>query len=106
MPDDGLLEFVLEQLAPLDVSTRPLFGGRGFYLYGNFFGFIADGRLYFRTDDQSRPDYTARGMSAFHPPGRPRGPRAVDRNFEVPPDILEDAPTLRAWAERAATADR
>lgn len=106
MPDHSFVDYVLEQLAPLDLTSKPLFGGRGFYLHGNFFGFVADDRLYFRTDDHSRPDYLSQGMTAFHPPGRPRGPRTVDRNFEVPPDILEDAPTLRTWAEQAAAADR
>jgi TfoX/Sxy family transcriptional regulator of competence genes len=102
MADEELRGFVLNQLEPLEVGVRPLFGGHGFHLGGMFFGFIADGRLYFRTDEASRPEYLERGMTAFHPPGRPRGPRTVDRNFEVPVEILEDEQLLKAWAERAA----
>ncbi len=106
MADEELRDFVLAQFDPLEVSVRPLFGGHGFYLDGAFFGFIADGRLYFRADEESRPAYRERGMTAFHPADRPRGPRTVDRNFEVPPHVLEDPVLLRAWAEQAAAAQR
>ena len=83
-----------------------MFGGHGLYFEGAFFGVISDGRLYFRTDYESRADYVGRGMSALQPKHRPRGPKTVDRNFEVPPDVFADAATLRSWALRAARARR
>lgn len=44
-------------------------------------------------------------MPALQPPdGRPRGPRTVDRSFQVPAEILEEGELLRAWAESAAHA--
>jgi len=88
----------------LPVSTRGLFGSVGLYLDGGYFGFVAGGRLYFRTDDEGRADYLARGMTAFQPRSRPRGPKTVDRNFTVPDEVTSDAETLRQWALRAAKA--
>jgi DNA transformation protein len=106
MTDDELAAIVQERLEPLPLTIRRMFGGRGLYLDGAFFGLINGGRLYFRTDDDSRPGYLDRGMAAFQPPSRPRGPKTVDRNFEVPPDVLADERLLKRWAERAARAAR
>jgi DNA transformation protein and related proteins len=103
MADEALRDFVLSQLSELPgVSSRPMFGGHGLYLDGRFFGVISDGRLYFRTDEASRQRYLERGMPALQPKHRPRGPRTVDRNFEVPAAVLEDAAELVEWARQAA----
>jgi hypothetical protein len=45
-------------------------------------------------------------MSALQPKHRPPGPKNVDRNFEVPSDVLDDARALADWALRAATSER
>jgi DNA transformation protein len=107
MTDAELAALVRERLEPLPATGRAMFGGRGLYLDGTFFGVIFDGKLYFRTDDESRPEYVKRGMPALQPPPhRPRGPKTVDRNFEVPPNVLADARLLKEWALRAAAAKR
>jgi DNA transformation protein len=100
----ALTAFVLQQLQPLPVRSRAMFGGRGLHLEGKFFGIVTDGRLYFRTDEQSRSEYVTRGMGALQPRRRPRGPKTVDRNFEVPADVVADAQLLKEWALRAAAA--
>ncbi|MCH8009167.1 MAG: TfoX/Sxy family protein [Chloroflexi bacterium] len=102
--DRDVADTILSRLAPLPVTTRQLFGLSGLYLDGQYFGFVSDGKLYFRTDEASRESYQARGMSAFQPSNRPRGPKTVDRNFQVPPDVLDNEDTLRTWATRAAEA--
>ena len=104
MADEGLRDLVLEQLAEMDVTSRPRFGGHHLYLAGTFFGLVAEGAVYFRTDEVSRPAYLERGTKAFQPSDRPRGPRTVDRNFEVPANVLEDRELLCEWAERASRA--
>jgi DNA transformation protein len=106
MDTTTLTDFVLERLQPLPARAKAMFGGVGLYLDGRYFGLVNDGRVYFRTDDNSRAAYVDRGMPAFQPKNRPRGPRTVDRNFEVPPDVLADQDQLRAWAQRAASASR
>lgn len=104
MTNEALLDRVSDALRELPFSSRRMFGGIGLYLDGRFFGIIDGGRLYFRTDDGSRPEYLRRGSAALQPKHRPRGPRTVDRNFEVPADIRAESALLREWAVRAARA--
>jgi len=106
LTNDELLATVLERLQPMPVTVRSMFGGKGLYFDGKFFGVIFDGVLYFRTDGGSRADYTSRKMPALQPKYRPRGPKTVDRHFRVPPTILARPASLRKWAERAAKAKR
>jgi DNA transformation protein len=103
MTDEELRDLVLRALDGLPVTSRSMFGGYGLYLGGAFFAVISEGTLYFRTDDESRADYVSRGMTALQPRYRPRGPKTVDRNFRVPPDVLADEGRLREWALRAAS---
>jgi DNA transformation protein len=93
---------VLSRLTPLPVVTRAMFGAVGLYLDGRFFGVVSSRRLYFRTDDHTRSAYIERGSRPLEPMFRPRGPRTVDRNFEVAAEIFDDADLFRAWAVRAA----
>jgi DNA transformation protein len=102
MSDDDLRDLLVAALDGLPVRSRRLFGGYGFYLDDRFFAVISEGRLYFRTDDDSRAPYVERGMSPLQPRYRPRGPKTVDRNFEVPAGVRNDAGALREWALRAA----
>lgn len=105
MPSDGeIAQGVLDRLAPLSVATRSLFRLQGLYLDGQYFGFVTDGVVYFRKDEESKPDYVARGMRAYQPTSRPRGPKTVDRNFTVPQDVLDNEELVRKWALRAAKA--
>ena len=107
MPTDSeIAQRLLARLAPLPVASRRLFGLQGLYLDGQYFGFVTDGAVYFRTDIESRAGYLARGMTAYQPTNRPRGPKTVDRNFTVPQDALDDEQQLKAWALRAAEAAR
>jgi DNA transformation protein and related proteins len=106
MADERLRDYVLEQLDGLGVASRAMFGGHGLYLDGAFFGIITGGRLYFRTDEETRPAYVEQGMTALQPRDRPRGPRTVDRNFEVPAEVMEERALLISWALRAADAAR
>jgi DNA transformation protein len=99
-------DHLLAALDGLPVRARAMFGGIGLYMEDAFFCVISEGRTYFRTDDESRSDYTSRGMEALQPRHRPRGKHTVDRNFEVPPDVLSDTELLREWAQRAAAARR
>ncbi|NIR59436.1 MAG: TfoX/Sxy family protein [Gammaproteobacteria bacterium] len=90
--------FVQDQLAALDgLSARSMFGGYGLYAGEIFFGIVHDGRLYLKTDAQSRREHEAAGMGPF----RPRPGQILQRYWEVPAEVLEDAETLTAWARRA-----
>lgn len=98
MTSDSFREFVLEQLEAMKpVSCRAMFGGFGLYHHDVFFGILHQSRLYFKTDDRTRPDYVKAGMQPF----RPSDQQTLKNYYEVPPDILENEETLIAWARQA-----
>jgi DNA transformation protein len=100
VPDDSFKEFVLDQLSTLpDVRARAMFGAHGLYAGEKFFGILDEGRLFFKTDEASAADYTARGMGAFT--YESKGKVMTMAYHEVPPDVLENAPELTSWARRA-----
>jgi len=92
--------FVLDQLSELgDVVARPMFGGAGFYLDGDFFGLLYEERLYFRVSPDTIGEYTARKMKPFAPFG---GKRGESRGYyEVPVEIIESPGDLIKWARAA-----
>jgi DNA transformation protein and related proteins len=100
MPDDSFKEFALDQLGALpELRARAMFGAYGLYSGDKFFGILDEGRLFFKTDAQSQSDYTSRGMDAFT--YEMKGKVMTMAYHEVPPDVLENAPELVAWARRA-----
>jgi DNA transformation protein len=76
-----------------------MFGGYGLYRGKVFFGIIANGRLYFKTDAQSRRSYLEARMEPF----RPRPGQALRTYYEVPVAILEDGDELGRWATQAVS---
>ena len=100
MRDDSFTEFVLDQLHALpDVRARAMFGGHGLYSGENFFGILDDGKLFFKTDAESQKEFIAQGMGPFT--YEMKGRVMTMAYHEVPPDVLENAPGLTAWARRA-----
>jgi len=103
MPDDSFKAFVLDQLSALpDVRARAMFGAHGLYQGEHFFGILDEGRLFFKTDAPSQAEYVARGMGPFT--YESKGRVLTMGYHEVPPDVLENAPELVAWAQRAIQA--
>jgi DNA transformation protein and related proteins len=94
--------FVIDQLAGAgDVISRKMFGGVGLYCDGVFFGLIARDELYLKVDDQTRGTFEAEGARPF----KPYANRPVSRQYySVPLSVLESAPELVRWAERAIVA--
>jgi DNA transformation protein len=98
MVRDSFVEYVLDQLHRLGpVEARSMFGGHGLYHERVFFGIIAGGRLYFKTDETTRGEYEDRGMGPF----RASQKQTLTSYYEVPVDVLEDDEELAAWARRA-----
>lgn len=95
MNSDSVKDFVAGQLRlPGGLELRSMFGGHGLYSDGRFFGILFQGRLYFKTDATTRKVYELRGMKTFRPNAR----QELKNYYEVPADVLEDAPTLNEWA--------
>lgn len=96
--DADFVEFVLDQLHALrGVRHRRMFGAYGLYQDDAFFAIVDDGRLYFLTDESTRPAYEAEGMKAF----APSADQVLKNYFEVPVDVLEDDTELCRWARSA-----
>lgn len=108
MPDPALAALRDEVVAALDglpgLRSKGMFGGYGLWAEeGLFFGIVDDGRVYFRTDGETRPAYDARDCTGFrYAPGEPPS----DTYRSVPPDVLADPAELTGWAEQAIDATR
>ena len=91
-------DYVLDQLGDLEnLVCKRMFGGYGLYNGEVFFAIIHKGGIYFKTDDESRELYEARGMEPF----RPNAKQTLRTYYEVPADILEESEELLRWARRA-----
>src|SRR5436190_13618907 len=91
-------DFVLEQLGRVaPVTGKAMFGGVGIYAKGLFFALIAEHRLYFKVNDETRPDFERLGMEPF----RPFGDDNAMGYYEVPAHIVEDISQLESWMNKA-----
>ncbi len=98
MKDETFKDYVLDQLRGLDdVECRAMFGGYGLYRGETFFGIVHRGRLYFKTDDASRPAYVEAWMKPFRPNAR----QTLKSYYGVPVDVIEDEDRLIRWARAA-----
>jgi DNA transformation protein len=97
MKQDSFKDFVLDQLRDLKgITCRSMFGGYGVYQGDVFFGIVHQGRLYFKTNDRTKPAYVQKGMKPF----RPNAKQTLKTYYEVPVEIIEDSDQLTAWAEQ------
>ena len=99
MANNSFRDFVLEQLTALNgLRCKRMFGGYGLYCGEQFFGIVFDGRLYFKTNPVTLPEYLA-----YHAPVFAPSEKQILKNYrEVPADILEDSQLLLLWARKAA----
>ena len=100
MARDEFAQFIIEQLREVPaLRTRRMFGSVGLYSAEKFFGIISGGRLYFKTNDKNRVDYTDAGMEPF----RASDTQTLINYYEVPPDIIESPDELAQWALKSLT---
>jgi TfoX/Sxy family transcriptional regulator of competence genes len=88
--------FIEDQLAPLDIRTRSMFGEFGIYCDGKVVGFICDDTLFIKP---SNADEFVQKRTVL----APAYPGSKDYN-SVPGDVLEDADWLRDAIQRVADA--
>ncbi len=97
------VEFVLELLAPVGaVRARAMFGGFGVYRGDTFFAIIVDDKLYFKTDQVTCREFTARGLSPFTYTAR--GKTITMQYYEAPPEVFEESEAMQYWARQAVGA--
>ena len=105
LAEGGFGAFVLDQLSALGgIEAKPMFGGAGFYLDGEFFGILYKQHLYFRVSPATIGQYTKRRMKPFKPF---EGKKGSSKNYyQVPAEILESPGDLVKWAKAAQQAPR
>lgn len=96
--------YVADIMSPLgDVSTRPMFGGYSVAVSGITFALILNGRLYFKTDETTRPAFVRAGLGPFS--YTKQGKTIATSYFEAP-DCLDDWDALEPWADGAISVAR
>jgi DNA transformation protein len=100
---DSFVEYTVELLEKLGpVQSRSMFGGWGLYFGGRMFGLIAQGQLFLKVDDVTKPDFQAAGCRPFVYEG---GGKSVELGYWTPPsDAADDSYALLPWARRAVDA--
>ena len=101
---ESFKEFIEDQLSALDgIEFKRMFGAYGIYWGEKFFAILDEGRLYFKTNAESRVRYQSLGSKPFtyekkDPKTKQKKTACLKNYYEVPPDILENARLLREWA--------
>jgi DNA transformation protein len=94
-PSNAYLDSVLAHLAQVaDISHRRIFSGVSLYCGNLRFALVVNDRLYFHTDEHSRPLYQQHGMSAFQPR---LATQAASRFYQVPNEVFHQPAELRHW---------
>jgi DNA transformation protein len=74
-----------------------MFGGYGLYYDEKFFGLIADGKLFLKTNEDTSQKYRDAGMGPFEPRPKIR----LKNYYEVPVDVLENSDVLIKWVRES-----
>lgn len=101
---ESFVEFIRDQLEGLrGFEMKRMFGGYGLYLDGLFFGILVDGKLYFKTSEETIQKYINLGSMPFtYLKKDSKGKKkkvSLRRYYEVPLDILENQSELKRWAK-------
>jgi DNA transformation protein len=89
------LDRILAQLAQVaGITHRRIFSGAGLYYQGVQFALVVNDRLYFCTDEHSRPLYQQQGMGAFQPR---LATQVESRFYQVPEKVFNQPAELHHW---------
>ena len=86
-----------------NLSDGTFFGGHALKHGGKQFAMIMGNTLYLRVDDETRPEYVARGSKPFSYLTKARRVE-VRTYFAAPEELLESKEALLAWTRRAISA--
>jgi DNA transformation protein and related proteins len=100
---DSMREWLEDALKALpELESRAMFGGLGIYSGGTMFAILHGGRVYLKTNHQTRVAFVQRGSEPF----RPRKGAVLSSYHELPAEIVDDEAELLAWAQRAVLVAR
>lgn len=83
-----------------DITSKPMFGGWGFYKDGIIFGIVADGKIYFKVGELNKKDYIKKGSKPFTYPMK-NGKTTTLSYWELPEDILENKNEIEDWINKS-----
>ena len=81
------------------VNARPMFGGFGVFLDKLMFGLIAEGILYLKADQSTRPYFEARDLETFNYVKNNK-PYSMSY-YQAPEEALENDEDMALWANQA-----
>ena len=100
--DKEFKTFVLDQLADLGAfETKAMFGGTALLVEGTAFAKVKHGALWLKVGDANRTDFLEKEMPQYT---YGKGNTRTLNFFRTPPDVLEDADALVAWASKSIDA--
>lgn len=86
------------------ITVKKMFGGHGIFYDGLMIGLVADDTLYLKVDEQLKPDFIDRGLTAFQ---YDKGKKTVSMSYYLAPEeALDDPSEMADWAGRAYDAAR
>jgi DNA transformation protein len=81
------------------ITLRRMFGGEGLFVKGQIIGLVMQDRIFFKTDDTTRPDYVAERCKPFD---FVKGGKRIETSYFAIPERLYDEPEeLADWARKA-----
>ena len=82
------------------VEGRRVFNFDGLYIEGTMFGLVANGRVFLKTDTESRKAFAAEDCGPLH--YRARDGADVEMSYyEMPSRLYDEPEEASAWARRA-----
>jgi len=94
---DFLEEVQIKLAEVISFENKKMFGAHSFVKDTATFGFVKDGKFYFRTDETSNEKYIKVNSEQFNPMGKGKGMPY----HTVPDKIYNDDKLLKSWAEEA-----
>ncbi len=91
-------------MRPTAVATaRAMFGGHGVYIDGLIVAIVIEDVLYFKTDDENRPQFATLGLEPFRYVTK-EGEVHVMSYHRAPADALEGPGDMAPWLQSAHAA--
>ena len=104
--DDGLLAFLVDELAPLGtIKSRRMFGGATLYCDGTVFALLADDALFLKADAELAPRFAAAGLPQFTYDTKD-GRNVSMTYWKAPEAVFDDNDELLDWCRQSLAAAR
>ncbi|MEQ1515410.1 MAG: TfoX/Sxy family protein [Usitatibacteraceae bacterium] len=105
MADDNFLQLVLKQLTGLGVlRTRRMFDGQYIYCDELFVATVHDGKLYFKANAHTAPEFLAIKRPVFSYPKQ--GGVATLQYYQAAPEVFDRSEAMLRWGRLALLAAR